>query len=628
MSEPSKPSVPSLDHLGDFTTSFRVLPIAALAVVIGVFSAFVAAALLKLIGFFTNVFFFQRAGTALVSPAGHHLGPFVILVPVIGGLIIGLMARYGSERIRGHGIPEAIEAILINGSRVEPKVAVLKPLSSAISIGSGGPFGAEGPIIMTGGAFGSLIAQFFHLTSAERKTLLVAGAAAGMSATFAAPLASVVLAVELLLFELKPRSVIPVALACVVAAALRRHLLGPGPVFPTPPHAVVIGASGLLGCVIVGLLAGGLSALLTGAVYASEDAFQHVPIHWMWWPAIGGLIIGIGGYFFPQALGVGYDVIQGLLQGDMPLRIIVGVLIVKSAIWAISLGSGTSGGVLAPLLMIGGALGGLEARFLPFEGNGFWPLVSMGAILGGTMRSPLTGVVFAFELTHDVNVVLPLLFAVTIAHGFTVLTMRRSILTEKVSRRGFHLSREYSIDPLEIIFAREVARGVVALPADATRQEVSAVLAKARPANRATRPGQQDGQREQRLYPLIDADRRFAGVVTRSVLRSWLDGHGNGNGASGVDGVPLAGMAHANPVVAYDDEPLRALAFRMAEKGVTRLPVIERRGRTLVGIVALSDLLTARARILEAEHRRERVFAPLRLRVFGRGAVDRAEVVR
>jgi H+/Cl- antiporter ClcA/CBS domain-containing protein len=625
MSERSKNAVAPLDHLGDFTTSFRVLPIAALAVVIGVFSAFVAAALLKLIGFFTNIFFFQRAGTALVSPAGHHLGPFVIVVPVIGGLIIGVMARYGSERIRGHGIPEAIEAILINGSRVEPKVAVLKPLSSAISIGSGGPFGAEGPIIMTGGAFGSLIAQFFHLTSAERKTLLVAGAAAGMSATFAAPLASVMLAVELLLFELKPRSVIPVALASVVAAALRRHLLGPGPVFPTPPHVVMIGATGLFGCVIVGLLAGGLSALLTGAVYASEDAFQHVPIHWMWWPAIGGLIIGIGGYFFPQALGVGYDVIQGLLQGDMPLRIIVGVLIVKSAIWAISLGSGTSGGVLAPLLMIGGALGGLEARFLPFEGNGFWPLVSMGAILGGTMRSPLTGVVFAFELTHDVNVVLPLLFAVTIAHGFTVLTMRRSILTEKVSRRGFHLSREYSIDPLEIIFAREVARGVVALPADATRQEVSTVLAKARTA-RAARAGRDDGPREQRLYPLIDSDRRFAGVVTRRALRSWLDGHENG-ASGGVDG-HLAGMAHANPVLAYDDEPLRALAFRMAEKGVTRLPVIDRRGRTLVGVVALSDLLTARARILEAEHRRERVFNPLRLRVFGRGAVDRAQVVR
>src|SRR5689334_11242049 len=306
--------------LGDFTTRPRVITISVMAIIIGIIGAYVALALLKLIGLFTNLFFFQRFSTALVSPAGHHLGPFVIVVPIIGALVIGFMARYGSERIRGHGIPEAIEAILINGSRVDPKVAILKPISSAISIGSGGPFGAEGPIIMTGGAFGSLIAQFFHLTSAERKTLLVAGAAAGMSATFAAPVASVMLAVELLLFEWKPRSVIPVALASVTAAALRRQLLGVGPLFPVPPHPLFIGAVGLAGCVVCGLLAGGLSALLTAGVYASEDAFAKLPIHWMWWPPIGGLVIGIGGYFFPQALGVGYDVIARLLQADTPVR--------------------------------------------------------------------------------------------------------------------------------------------------------------------------------------------------------------------------------------------------------------------------------------------------------------------
>ena len=618
MSEPARGPVAALDHLGDFTTSVRVLPIAALAAVIGVVAAYVAAGLLALIGFFTNLFFFQRAATALVSPAGHHLGPFVIVVPVIGGLVIGVMARYGSERIRGHGIPEAIEAILINGSRVEPKVALLKPLSSAISIGSGGPFGAEGPIIMTGGAFGSLVAQFFHLTSAERKTLLVAGAAAGMSATFAAPIASVVLAVELLLFELKPRSIIPVALASVVAAAIRRHIIGLGPVFPVPLHPAFIGADGLLGCIVAGIAAGALSALLTGAVYASEDAFQHLPIHWMWWPAIGGLVIGIGGYFFPQALGVGYDVINGLLQGDTPLRIIVGVLVVKSAIWAISLGSGTSGGVLAPLLMMGAALGGLEARVLPWEGAGFWPLVSMGAILGGTMRSPLTGVIFAFELTHDVNMLLPLMLAVIVAHGFTVLTLRRSILTEKISRRGFHLSREYSIDPLEIIFAREVARGVVALPADATRQEVAAVLAGPRPTERPGRAGPEPSRHEQRLYPLVDSDRRLAGVVTRSVLRGWLDG-ADAAPPDASTGVMLADVAHSSPVMAYGDEPLRMLAFRMADTGVTRIPVVERSGGVLLGMVGLSDLLTARARVLDAEQRRERVLgAGLRLRVFGR----------
>jgi chloride channel protein, CIC family len=578
--------------LGDFTTTARVLPISALAVVIGVFAAYVAAVLLKLIGFFTNLFFFQRFETTLVSPAGHHLGPFVILIPVAGALAIGIMARYGSEKIRGHGIPEAIEAILMNGSRIEPKIALLKPISAAISIGSGGPFGAEGPIIMTGGAFGSLIAQFFHLTSAERKTLLVAGAAAGMSATFAAPVASVLLGVELLLFEWKPRSLIPVALASITAAALRRHILGMGPMFPVPPHAAAIGFSGLAGCIVVGLLAGVLSALLTELVYASEDAFAKVPIHWMWWPALGGFVIGIGGYIFPQALGVGYDVIGNLLQGDTPVRILVGVLVVKSIIWAVSLGSGTSGGVLAPLLMIGGALGGLEARLLPFEGVGFWPLVSMGAILGGTMRSPLTAVVFALELTHDVNVMLPLLLAVTIAHGFTVLVLKRSILTEKISRRGYHLSREYAIDPLEIIFAREVVRtGVVALPADATADSVAVALDK-----------RGDVRHAQRLFPVIDADRRLVGVVTRGGLRLWLANAGAGAVQT------LGDAIERKPVVAYADEPLRIVVFRMAETGLTRLPVVSREDGTLVGMLALTDLLTARSRVLEAEQRRERVF--------------------
>ncbi len=442
--------------LGDFTTTARVLPISALAIVIGAFAAFVAAALLKLIAFFTNLFFFQRVSTVLTTPEGHHLGPFVIVVPVLGALVIGVMARFGSDKIRGHGIPEAIEAILMNGARVEPKVAVLKPISAAISIGSGGPFGAEGPIIMTGGAFGSLIAQFFHLTSAERKTLLVAGAAAGMSATFAAPVASVILGVELLLFEWKPRSVIPVALASVTAGALRRYILGLGPVFPVPAHAAALGAAGLAGCLVVGLLGGVMSMMLTEGVYASEDAFARLPIHWMWWPALGGLVIGIGGFIFPQALGVGYDVIGELLQGDTPTRVLVGVLLVKSTIWAVSLGSGTSGGVLAPLLMVGGALGGLEAHLLPDAGPGFWALVSMGAVLGGTMRAPLTAVVFALELTHDVNVLLPLLLAVTTSYGVTVLRLKRSILTEKISRRGYHLSCEYAVDPLEIVFAREV----------------------------------------------------------------------------------------------------------------------------------------------------------------------------
>jgi chloride channel protein, CIC family len=301
------------DQLSDFTMTQRVLILSSMALLIGVFSAFVALALLRLIGLFTNLFFFQRLGSSLASPANNTLGLLGVFVPVVGALIIGCMARYGSERIRGHGIPEAIEAILINGSRIEPRVAFLKPLSAAISIGSGGPFGAEGPIIMTGGAFGSMIAQFMHLTSTERKTLLVAGAAGGMSATFASPVSAVLLAVELLLFEWKPRSLVPVALSSATAAATRRYIIGLGPLFATAPHPVFIGPAGLLGCVLVGLLAGGLSALLTLSVYAAEDAFRLLPIHWMWWPALGGLVVGVGGLIVPQALGVGYDTIDALL---------------------------------------------------------------------------------------------------------------------------------------------------------------------------------------------------------------------------------------------------------------------------------------------------------------------------
>ena len=584
------------ETLGDFTTTRRVIPISALAMVIGLLCAFVALALLRLIGLFTNLFYFGRWNTSLVSPAGNHLGIFSVLVPIAGALIIGVMARYGSERIRGHGIPEAIESILLNGSRIEPKIALLKPISSAISIGSGGPFGAEGPIIMTGGAVGSMIAQLFHLTSAERKTLLVAGAAGGMSATFAAPVAAVLLAVELLLFEWKPRSLIPVALASAVAAVARRYLLGFGPLFPVPAHPLFIGPMGLLGCALVGLLAGGLSALLTVSVYAAEDAFQRLPIHWMWWPAIGGLAIGLGGLIFPQALGVGYDTIGELLQGSVTTHVILGVLLVKWFIWAVSLGSGTSGGVLAPLLMMGGALGGLEAMFLPNEGAGFWPLISMGAILGGTMRSPFTSIVFAFELTHDANVFLPLLVGSVIAHAFTVLTLKRSILTEKVARRGYHLSREYAVDPLEILFAHEVMRTSIAvLPAASTIAQIQASL-------------NSDHRQKQRLLPVVNADGTLAGVLTRKDIRDRIDQEGDAALRR-----TLSEMARTNASEVYSDEPLRVVVYRMAETGFTRMPVVDRASGKFLGLISLDDLLKARARHLEEERRRERT---LKLRFF------------
>jgi chloride channel protein, CIC family len=582
------------EELGDFTTTWRVLPISAIALVIGVLSAFVAVALLRLIGLCTNLFFYGRVRTDLVSPAGHHLGFLVIFIPVIGGLLVGLMARFGSDRIRGHGIPEAIEAILLRGAKVEPKVAVLKPVSAAIAIGSGGPFGAEGPIIMTGGAFGSLIAQFFHLTSAERKTLLVAGAAAGMSATFAAPFAAVLIAVELLLFEWKPRSFIPVVLASVTAEAARIHLLGPGPIFPVPLHPAALSPAILFGCLLTGILAGAMSAALTGLVYAVEDAFAHLKmIHWMWWPAIGSLAVGIGGLIYPRALGVGYDVIAQLLQGDATTKLILGVLLVKSLMWGIALGSGTSGGVLAPLLMMGGALGAMEALFLPHQGPGFWPLIAMGAILGGTMRSPLTGVIFSFELTSDYHSILPLLIACMTAHAFTVLTLKRSILTEKIARRGHHLSREYVVDPMEALAVEDVMRtDVTALPAEATIAELRSSL------------NSNGNSRGQRLYPVVRENRELAGVMTRSDLNKLIAA----NDVSRPPDTRLAELVHGEPVVAGPHEPLRWVVNRMAATGLTRFPVVRSNtDRTLVGMIGLHDLLKAREFTIEEEHKRERV---------------------
>lgn len=584
-------------HLGDFTATRRMLVLVGFSVVIGAIAAVIALVLLRLIGFFTNLLYFGRFSTTLANPGNNNLGFWAVLIPIGGALVIGLIARFGSERIRGHGIPEAIEAILINGSRVEPRLAILKPISSAISIGSGGPFGAEGPIIMTGGAFGSMIAQFFKLTSNERKTLMVAGAAAGMAATFSAPVASLALAVELLLFEFKPRSIVPVAAACAAAAAIRVPMLGTGPLFPVPLHTPNIGILGLCLCVIAGLLAAGMSIALTVMVYASEDTFARLPIHWMWWPAIGGLFIGIGGLIFPDALGVGYGTIEKLLSGTASLNVIFGVLIVKSLIWSISLGSGTSGGVLAPMLMMGASVGALLSYVFPDYGLGFWALIGMAAILGGTMRVPFTALFFALELTHDIDALLPLMIATATAYGATVLLLRRSILTEKVARRGFHLSREYGVDALEVLAVQEVMRTeIVALPRDLTPDEVRAI------ANGQDRP------RGQHLYPVLDDAKQLVGVVTRRELQNRL-----GNDNLGIGKISLDTIAQNQPVIAYADEPLRLVAARMVETGLTAFPVVARDNPgELLGLIGLRDLLKARERQLSEERHRERT---LRIRL-------------
>jgi chloride channel protein, CIC family len=372
--------------------------------------------------------------------------------------VVGVKARLGSEKIRGHGMPEAIEAILTQGSRVDPKVAVLKPISAAISIGTGGPFGAEGPIIMTGGALGSILAQHLHLTADERKILLVSGAAGGMAATFNAPLASILLAVELLLFEWRPRSLVPVSAAVAVATVVRTFILGGDPVFPVATHVTQIPWNIDALALVVGICGATVAIIATRLVYLSEDLFARLPIHWMWWPAIGGLVIGLGGLVEPSALGVGYNVIGALLTGHAALSLIIGILIVKTAIWSLSLGSGTSGGVLAPLFMIGGAAGALVGQWFPTVFPGFWALLGLAAVVGGAMRAPLTGIIFTVELTHAWPALFPLIIASITAYAASVLILDRSVLTEKIARRGLHLTCDYTTDPLEAFFVEEVLR--------------------------------------------------------------------------------------------------------------------------------------------------------------------------
>src|SRR6059058_3354087 len=469
------------DPLGDFTADTRVVTLAAMAALVGVISAFVALALVRLIGLFTNLAYFQGFDTSFTAPSANALGVWALLVPIVGGLIVGLMARYGSERIRGHGIPEALEAILIGQSRMSARVAVLKPLSSAIAIGTGGPFGAEGPIIMTGGAFGSLFAQAFHLSPAERKTLLVSGAAGGMAAVFGTPVAAALLAIELLLFEWKPRSFIPVACAAAVAGAVRVPLLGSGPLFPVTPHALLAWPE-LFAALGLGIVAGFGSGLLTWLVYACEDLFRKLPVHWMWWPLLGGAVVGLGGLLYPRALGVGYDTIHDLLTGRLVGVALLGLMLTKGVIWALALGSGTSGGVLAPLLIMGGALGALAGNAAGAADTGLWAAIGMGATMGGTMRSPFTAVAFMLELTHDVNVLPSLFVACMAADVVTVLLMKRSILTEKVARRGYHVMREYIVSPLHQLRVADVMeRDVPTVPASMPLAALFARLAELDP---------------------------------------------------------------------------------------------------------------------------------------------------
>ena len=571
-----------VEKLGDFTAGPRVLAITAMGLAAGTGGVAAGWLLLHLIAFVTSAAYlghFSMAGGNMPLPL------WTAAVPAGGGLIIGLMARYGSKKIRGHGIPEALEAIMLGGSRMGLKVAILKPISSAISIGTGGPFGAEGPIIMTGGAIGSLFAQCFALTDMERKTLLVAGACAGMTAVFGTPVAAILLAIELLLFELKPRSVLPVAIACITAAIERRYLLTPAPLFPYTGSVVVNPLHGAAWAGI-GLAAGFGSAVLTTMVYATEDWFARLNLHWMWWPALGGIAVGVGGLIDPRALGVGYPDIALLLAGHLAALSALRLMSVKAVIWSVALGSGTSGGVLAPLLIIGGGLGGVLAPWLPSAAPGFWAVLGMAAMMGGTMRAPLTATIFAVELTGNHTVLLPVITACMASYAVTVLVMKRSILTEKLARRGHHVTREYSVDLASLARVREImASHVETLRADFTAgQAIDFFL---------------DPAHRHRAYPVIDAQGRMAGLVSRSDILNWIG-----------EKIPRERLltdilANVETATATPDETISTVAVRMMTRQAPRLPVIDPVTRKLLGIISRGDLIKLRWREFEAESRRE-----------------------
>jgi CIC family chloride channel protein len=574
---------------------FRTLLVSLLAAGIGLVAGGVAFLLYKLIGLFTNLCFFHRWDASFTSARMNHLGAWVILMPVIGGIIVGFMAKYGTPKIKGHGIPEAMEAVLVNRSRIQPRVAVLKPLSAAIAIGTGGPFGAEGPIIQTGGAVGSLVGQVFHTTASERKVLLACGAAAGMSATFNTPIAGVILAIELLLFEFKSRSFIPLAIASTLATAVHMRLLGAGPMFTVSamdfgipralPFYLVLG-------VICGLAAVGFSKLL----YWVEDQFAKLPVDELWWPAIGALGLGIIGYFVPRVLGVGYDTIGDILNAQLALKLLLVVMVAKASALVISLGSGTSGGLLAPMFMSSAALGGVFAmivnRLVPSAslGAGAFALVAMGAVFGAASRATFSFIIFAFEITRDYNAVLPLMLVSVIADGVAMLFMpKSSIMTEKLARRGLRIHQDYETDVLQQVSVAETMDRDV--PTIASTQRVGEL------AERIARHDPEVSH-HQGLF-IVDEEGKLAGVITRSDVLRALD-----EDSSGAISVLDAGSRH--PVVAFPDELLAEASDKMLHNDIGRLPVVERSDpRKLVGYLGRRGVMAARLRRLHDEQVRE-----------------------
>src|SRR6266536_2282092 len=574
---------------------FRIVTVSFLSALVGLIAGCIAFLLYKLIGLFSNIAFYGHFSFNFSSPRFHHLGPWAILIPVIGGVVVGIMAKYGSSKIKGHGIPEAMEAVLENRSRIQPRVAILKPISAAIAIGTGGPFGAEGPIIQPGGAVGSLVGQVFHTTAAERKVLLACGAAAGMSATFNTPIAGVILAIELLLFEFKSRSFIPLVIASTLATAVHMQLLGAGPMFQVGtmdfgiPHALpfyfVLGP-------ICGLAAVGLSKTL----YWVEDLFEKLPFDELWWPAIGAIALGMIGLFVPRVFGVGYDTIGDILNGHLIWKVLLIVMIAKFGALVISLGSGTSGGLLAPTFMWSAAMGGLFAM----AGNHVFPaahlspgafaLVAMGAVFGAASRATFSFIIFAFEITRDYNAVLPLMLVAVIAVGIAMLFMpASSIMTEKLARRGLRVHQDYEADAL-----------TQATVGETMEKEAPVVSANTKVGALAERIARHDPAvaRHEALLILDDAG-MLSGIITRGDVLRALD-----KDSSGAATVQEAGSTHL--VVTYPDELVSEAAAKLLRFDIGRLPVVDRANqRKVVGYLGRAAILAARLVRFHAEHVRE-----------------------
>jgi len=567
---------PAVNETKNYSDKKRLLYISMLAVGIAAVISGVAKLLVYLINLCTNLSFHHQFSFAASSPATNTYGLWVIVVPVIGGVIVGLMALYGSKAIRGHGIPEAMEQILTNKSKIKPAITFLKPISAAISIGTGGPFGAEGPIIATGGAFGSTVGQLLKISHYERKILLAAGATAGMAAIFGSPIAAIFLAIELLLFEFSPRSILPVALACITGAAGHHFFFEAGPVFPMPAVAVP-GNEALAVYSVIGIIIGFLSALVTKIVYFIEDAFEKLPVHWMWWPAIGGLGVGIVGYFAPRTLGVGYENITAILSGQMTLQVILALCLLKFISWAIALGSGTSGGTLAPLLTIGGAAGsllGMAAISLFPHAGVVLPIaamIGMSAMFAGASRALLTSIVFAIESTGQVNALLPLLAACIAAYFISYFLMENTIMTEKIARRGVQTPYSYEPDILDRLTVEQViSEHDFVLSADSTVEEVRAWLKANKKAQRS-------------YYVVATAGGIFQGVISASNLFSTH--HATDQAVSR--------LIKRKPVTVTGDDRLKTAVELMAKENIDVLPVTAPQTKEIVGLVSYKDILGA-----------------------------------